>query len=281
MALGTLLGKAAEGIGNLLAQKPDKKQPRINQKQFREMLMQMLGQGGGADVPLPKGRGRGFMRGKDESDLEYAYRKAQGIPGGGKPAGLSEFFAMQDRNLTPEEARIKASIIESEGGQIGAGGTVSKRGIRSAPQSSTGRAYDPVAERKALLETTRSAVAERKGAQAADAALTRKQEESARTPGTIRGKANQYGWGQAKTLTPEEFAKRKPAMVTEGRHNPVTNKLTEVLGWMDKDQQAAGMPASGYKQRLRDVKDARKQFMDKQKLQTQNIGNAFNLRGMS
>ena len=232
--------------------------------------------------PMPKGRGRGGVRRKDESREEFRARMDAGMPRGMGAAGtgIDAFNALQDRNLTPQEAAAKASIIRAEGGQINRDGSRSKRGVRPAPQSSTGRDYDPVAARERMMGDARAAVAAKKEQQAADDFLLRRQEEAARTPGTSRGFANKYGTGQATTLTPEQFAKRKPATVTEGGRNPapnnkikgrnmpqrtpITNDLREVLGFMDKEQQAdrkgARMPPSGFQERLDSVAEQRKRL---------------------
>lgn len=237
---------------------------------------------------LPKNRAVGGVRRKDERREDFEARMNRGVPRGarsGGGAGLDEQLFI-DEGMAPDEARLKAKILRSEGGEAyrdPEDGKIKTRGVGQRREVDLdGRAaYDPIRERQELMQRGREAVAARKEAQAADDFLMKKAEASARTPGTVRGFANKYGTGSAKTLTPEEFAKRKPAMVTEGRNNPVTNKLTEVLGFMDKDQQAAGMPASGFEDRLRGVEDARKRFSDRQKLQTQNIGKAFASRGMA
>jgi hypothetical protein len=232
-------------------------------------------------MPMPKNRTTGGVRKKGETEEEFRGRMDAGIPRGtaGK-GGLSSGYALQDRNLTAEEAGMKGAIIEGEGGQLNRDGSRSKRGIRPAPQSSTGRDYDPVAARERMMGDARAAVAAKKEQQAADDFLLKKREEAARTPGTSRGFANKYGTGQATTLTPEQFAKRKPATVTEGGRNPapnnkikdrnmpqrtpITNDLREVLGFMDKEQQAdrkgARMPPSGFQERLDSVAEQRKRL---------------------
>jgi hypothetical protein len=216
---------------------------------------------------LPKSRAVGLVQGKDEPDADFAVRKSQAVPKGarsGKSGGLEEQMFLQE-GYTPEAARLKANILRSEGGEAfrAEDGSIQTRGAgqRKEVTSSTGRAYDPIRERQELMQRGREAVAARKEAQAADDLLVKKREDAIRKPGSVGGFATKDGWGERKTLTPEEFAKRKPAMVTEGRNAPVTNKMTEVLGWMDKDQQAAGMPASGFEQRLRGVEDARKRLL--------------------
>jgi hypothetical protein len=249
----------------------------INQRQFREELMQQAQGAGDASVPMPQGNARGGVRGRYESPLEFENRmnRERGPRGSFSGGGLDAFNAMQDRGLTVDEAGRKAGIVRSQGGRINADGTMSKAGARPAPKSSTGRDYDPVAERKNMLADAGAAVAERKNLQASDLALLQKQEAAARTPGTMRGFANKYGSGQAKTLTPEEFAKRKEATITEGRHNPVTNSMREVLGWMNKDQQAEGMPALDTAQRLKESDAMRKAFDLNQKNYLKSAGEPF------
>lgn len=221
---------------------------------------------------LPKNRAVGGVRRKDERREDFEARMNRGVPRGarsGAGGGLDEQLFI-DEGMAPDEARLKAKILRSEGGEAyrdPKDGKIKTRGVGQRREVNLdGRAaYDPIRERKELMQRGREAVAARKEAQAADDFLAKKAEASARTPGTMRGFANKYGTGSAKTLTPEEFAKRKPAMVTEGRNNPVTNKMTEVLGWMDKDQQAAGMPASGFEQRLRGVESQRKKLLSNSK----------------
>jgi len=256
----------------------------INQRQFREELMQQA-QGEGEDlVPMPQGRGRGGVRGRYESPLDFEARmNREGGPSRVRDkGGLDAMYLMNNRGRTAEEAGTQAEIIRSRGGAVDKTGTkMLKAGVRPAPKSSTGRDYDPVAERKNMLADAGAAVAERKNLQASDLALLQKQEAAARTPGTMRGFANKYGSGQAKTLTPEEFAKRKEATITEGRNRPVTNSMREVLGWMNKDQQAEGMPALDTAQRLKESDAMRKAFDLNQKNQVSNIGKAFAQRGMA
>lgn len=235
-------------------------------------------------VPMPQGRGRGGVRGRYESPLEFEARmNREGGPSRVRDkGGLDAMYLMNDRGRTAEEAGTQAEIIRSRGGAVDKTGTkMLKAGVRPAPQSSTGKNYDPVAERKNMLADAGAAVAERKNLQASDLALLQKQEAAARTPGTMRGFANKYGSGQAKTLTPEEFAKRKTATITEGRHNPVTNSMREVLGWMNKDQQAEGMPALDTAQRLKESDAMRKAFDLTKKNQVSNFGKAFAQRGMA
>ena len=237
---------------------------------------------------MPKGNAVGLIQGKDEPDADFALRKSKALPRGarsGAGGGLDEQLFLQEGD-TPRDARRRAAILRAEGGEAyrdPEDGKIKTRGVGQRREVNLdGRAaYDPIRERQELMQRGREAVAARKEAQAADDFLVKKREDAIRKPGSVGGFATKDGWGERKTLTPEEFAKRKPAMVTEGRNAPVTNKMTEVLGWMDKDQQAAGMPASGFEQRLRGVEDARKRFSDRQKLQTQNIGKAFASRGMA
>jgi hypothetical protein len=247
---------------------------------LREQLVnpQRQGKGGGKNRgfrnearAMPSSRAVGGVRGKDERDEEFDARMNRAVPRGarsGKSGGLEEQMFLQE-GYTPEAARLKANILRSEGGEAfrAEDGSIQTRGAgqRKEVTSSTGRAYDPIRERKELMQRGREAVAARKEAQAADDFLVKKREEAIRKPGSVGGFATKDGWGERKTLTPEEFAKRKPAMVTEGRNNPVTNKMTEVLGWMDKDQQAAGMPASGFEQRLRGVESQRKKLLSNSK----------------
>jgi hypothetical protein len=233
--------------------------------------------------PMPKGRGRGGVRRKDESREEFRARMDAGMPRGMGAAGtgVDVLNALKDRNLTPQEAAAKASIIRAEGGQINRDGSRSKRGVRPAPQSSTGRDYDPVAARERMMGDARAAVAAKKEQQAADASLLRRQEEAARTPGTSRGFANKYGTGQATTLTPEQFAKRKPATTPLSRSQGTKMSLREEIGFLNKEQEAAGMPVMDSRQRLQ-ASDARmKAFNDQKKRQVTQMKKAFNQRGMA
>jgi hypothetical protein len=260
--------------------------------------------------PMPKGRGRGGVRRKDESREEFRARMDAGMPRGMGAAGtgVDVLNALKDRNLTPQEAAAKASIIRAEGGQINRDGSRSKRGVRPAPQSSTGRDYDPVAARERMMGDARAAVAAKKEQQAADDFLLRRQEEAARTPGTSRGFANKYGTGQATTLTPEQFAKRKPATVTEGGRNPapnnkikdrnmpqrtpITNDLREVINWMNAEQESSiapagkykgkvGMPALDSRRRLQESDARMRAFNNQRKNQVTQMTKAFNQRGMA
>lgn len=221
---------------------------------------------------MPKSNAVGLMQGKDEPDADFALRKSKALPRGarsGAGGGLDEQLFLQEGD-TPRDARRRAAILRAEGGEAyrdPEDGKIKTRGVGQRREVDLdGRAaYDPIRERQELMQRGREAVAAKQEAQKADDFLAKKAEASVRTPGTMRGFANKYGTGSAKTLTPEEFAKRKPAMVTEGRNVPVTNKLTEVLGWMDKDQQAAGMPASGFEGRLRGVESQRKKLLSNSK----------------
>lgn len=216
----------------------------INQRQFRDELMQQA-QGEGEDlVPMPQGRGRAFTQGKYEPDADFKARvNREGGPSRVRDkGGLDAMYLMNNRGRTAEEAGTQAEIVRSQGGRINADGTMSKAGVRPAPRSSTGRDYDPVAERKNMLADAGAAVAERKNLQASDIALLQKQEAAARTPGTMRGFANKYGSGQAKTLTPEEFANRPAATATLGRNAPFTLPLQEEIDILKKEQKGRGMP---------------------------------------
>ena len=226
--------------------------------------------------PMPKGRGRGGVRRKDESREEFRARMDAGMPRGMGAAGtgIDAFNALQDRNLTPQEAAAKASIIRAEGGQINRDGSRSKRGVRPAPQSSTGRDYDPVAARERMMGDARAAVAAKKEQQAADDFLLRRQEEAARTPGTSRGFANKYGTGQATTLTPEQFAKRKPSTTPLSRSQGTKMSLREEIGFLNKDQEAVGMPALDSRRRLQESDARLKAFNLKKKSQASNIPRA-------
>lgn len=235
------------------------------------------GQGGGGSKnrgfknerrAMPKSNAVGLMQGKDEPDADFALRKSKALPRGarsGAGGGLDEQLFLQEGD-TPRDARRRAAILRAEGGEAyrdPKDGKIKTRGVGQRREVNLdGRAaYDPIRERKELMQRGREAVAARKEAQAADDFLVKKREEAIRKPGYVGGFANKYGTGEIKTTTPEEFAKRKPAMVTEGRNVPVTNKMAEVMGWMDDDQQDAGMPASGFEQRLRGVEDARKRLL--------------------
>jgi hypothetical protein len=152
--------------------------------------------------PMPKGRGRGGVRRKDESREEFRARMDAGMPRGMGAAGtgIDAFNALQDRNLTPQEAAAKASIIRAEGGQINRDGSRSKSGVRPAPQSSTGRDYDPVAARERMMGDARAAVAAKKEQQSADKKLDVMDAMKRRKPGFRDAFANQYGTGSVEMV---------------------------------------------------------------------------------
>jgi hypothetical protein len=187
--------------------------------------------------PMPKGRGRGGVRRKDESREEFRARMDAGMPRGMGAAGtgVDALNALKDRNLTPQEAAAKASIIRAEGGQINRDGSRSKA-VRAAPRSSTGRDYDPVAARERMMGDARAAVAAKKEQQAADKKLDVMAGMKSRIPGTTRGFANQYGTGQATTLTPEQFANRKPATTPLSRSQGTSIPLRDEIDFMKKMQ---------------------------------------------
>lgn len=207
------------------------------------------GKGGGeteAFKPLdlgapPPNRSVGGVRGKNETRDEMDFRMDQGIPRGsrrgGATQGLSQYLLMNQGGMGAEEARLKSNIVASRGGSIeldDKGRMVQRSATaRRAPQSSTGRNYDPVAERAALMERGRAAVDMKKREQLSEQMDLNEQFEASQVPGTMRGFANEKGWGQGKTVLKEGLA---PGMVTEGRNFPVTNKITEVVDWMKKDQ---------------------------------------------
>ncbi len=239
-------------------------------------------------MPAPNNRSVGGTRGKYESPAEFKFRMNQGIPRGarsGAGGGLDQMLLMNEGGMGAEDARLKANILRSQGGRVSRGKdgglTMQSATARNAPRSSTGRDYDPVAERKAMLANAKAAVDERKNLQASDAILLRKQEEAARTPGTMRGFANQYGSGQAKTNTLDEFLKRPAAKITEGRHNPVTNDMREVIGWMNKDQAAAGMPSLDSARILKEGDAMTKAYDLNQKNKLAQATRAFAGRGMA
>jgi hypothetical protein len=188
--------------------------------------------------PMPKNRTRGGVRGRDESREAFRARMDAGMPRGMGAAGtgVDVLNALQDRNLTPQEAAAKASIIRAEGGQINRDGTRSKSGVRPAPQSSTGRDYDPVAARERMMGDAGAAVAAKKEQQAADDFLTKKREEAIRTPGSVGGFATKDGWGERKTLTPEQFAKRKPATTPLSKSQGTSIPLRDEIDFLRKMQ---------------------------------------------
>ena len=193
-------------------------------------------------LPAPSNRPVGGVRGRYESPAEFRFRMNQGIPRGargGGGGGLDEQMLLQT-GMSAEDARLKANILRSQGGRVvrrddGSLGSESAT-ARRAPRSSTGRDYDPVAERKAMLANAKAAVDERKNLQASDAILLRKQEEAARTLGTMRGFANEKGWGEGKTVL--KSAPRPEATVTLGRNNPYTLPMREEIGFMENDMKA-------------------------------------------
>jgi hypothetical protein len=200
-------------------------------------------------IPMPSNRGVGGVRGKFESGEAMDFRMNQGLPRGarhGGGGGVGQALLMNEGGMGVEEARIKSNIISSRGGRIvkrddGSLATESTT-ARKAPQSSTGRDYDPVAERKAMLANAKAAVDERKNLQKSDTALARKQFAASQVPDTMRGFANQYGSGQAKTLTAEEFANRPEATATLGRNAPFTLPLREEIDILKREQKGRGMP---------------------------------------
>lgn len=238
--LGLTIGNAASGASAAAIPRDAKK--RMNQKQFREMLLASMQQAGGEMRPLPSSRATGGTRKRGESELEFRFRMNQGLPKGarsGAGGGLDERLFMEE-GMSQDEARRKALILRSQGGETyrDKEGKLQVRGkdTRKEVTSSTGRAYDPVAARKAFLANAQTAIKAKKQEQAADTSVAAQAERSARTPGTIRGMANQYGFGQAKTLTPEEFADRPEATVTLGRHKPFTLPLREEIDILKREQ---------------------------------------------
>jgi hypothetical protein len=152
-------------------------------------------------MPMPKNRTRGGVRRRGEPEEVFRARMDAGIPRGtaGK-GGLSSGYALQDRNLTAEEAGMKGAIIEGEGGQLNRDGSRSKRGVRPAPQSSTGRDYDPVAARERMMGDARAAVAAKKEQQSADKKLDVMDAMKRRKPGFRDAFANQYGTGSVEMV---------------------------------------------------------------------------------
>jgi hypothetical protein len=223
-----------------------------------------------ANAPLSKERGVGFVQGKNESDDAFAARKAQGLPSGArKPGtGMTESYYLQDRSNTPEEAKLRAALLDSQGGTLApdeSGNiTIQKKGYRAAPQSSTGRNYDPVAERKSMMANAAAAVEERKNLQASDQKLAEMQEAKMRTPGRMSGFANKYGTGQAKELTAQELLDRKPATTPLSRTTGEMMPLRDELLFLNKDQVASGMPDSGYQERLDSAEKKRKKLLSAQ-----------------
>lgn len=212
---------------------------------------------------LPRSRAVGGMRGKDERDEEFDARMNRAVPRGarsGKGGGLDEQLFLQE-GYTPEAARLKANILRSEGGEAfrAEDGSIQTRGAgqRKEVTSSTGRAYDPIRERKELMQRGREAVAARKEAQAADDFLVKKREEAIRKPGYVGGFANKSGTGEIKTttkdkfdkrpaattnvnrtLTPEEFSKRNTDPDVLRNRGQVSVPLREEMDFMKNDQAA-------------------------------------------
>jgi hypothetical protein len=223
-----------------------------------------------APAATPKGRGVGFVQGKDERDDEFAARKAQGLPSGArKPGtGMTESYYLQDRSNTPEEAKLRAALLDSQGGTLApdeSGNiTIQKKGYRAAPQSSTGRNYDPVAERKSMMANAAAAVEEHKNLQASDQKLAEMQEAKMRTPGRMSGLAGPSGFGQAKELTAQELLDRKPATTPLSRTTGEMMPLRDELLFLNKDQVASGMPDSGYQERLDSAEKKRKKLLSAQ-----------------
>jgi hypothetical protein len=208
------------------------------------------GQGGGKNRgfknerrAMPKSNAVGLIQGKDEPDADFALRKSKALPRGarsGAGGGLDEQLFLQEGD-TPRDARRRAAILRAEGGEAyrdPADGKIKTRGVGQRREVNLdGRtAYDPIRERQELMQRGREAVAAKQEAQRADKKLDVIQGMKSRIPGTVTGFANEKGWGERKMLTPEQFANRPAATVTEGRNFPVTNKMTDVIDWMKKDQ---------------------------------------------
>jgi hypothetical protein len=210
----------------------------INQRQFREELMQQA-QGEGEDlVPMPQGRGRGGVRGRYESPLDFEARmNREGGPSRVRDkGGLDAMYLMNNRGRTAEEAGTQAEIIRSQGGRVNADGTMSKAGVRPAPRSSTGRDYDPVAERKNMLSDAALAVRAKKQEQAGQQFDDLARMSRAQQVGSTRSFANKYGSGQGTTVLKD--APRPEATVTLGRNNPFTLPMREEIGFMENDMKA-------------------------------------------
>jgi hypothetical protein len=225
----------------------DENQPLVPRRQKRDRNQPPpppVTDGGSMDmIPMPSNRGVGGVRGKFESGEAMDFRMNQGLPRGarqGGGGGVGQALLMNEGGMGVEEARIKSNIINSRGGRIvkrddGSLATESTT-ARKAPQSSTGRDYDPVAERKAMLANAKAAVDERKNLQESDAILLRKQQEAINKVGSTRGFANQYGSGQGTTVL--KSAPRPEATVTLGRNNPYTLPMREEIGFMENDMKA-------------------------------------------
>lgn len=213
---------------------------------------------------LPKNRAVGGVRRKDERREDFEARMNRAVPRGarsGAGGGLDEQLFI-DEGMAPDEARLKAKILRSEGGEAyrdPKDGKIKTRGVdqRKDVLSSTGRAYDPIRERKELMQRGREAVAARKEAQAADNLLTKKREDAIRKPGYVGGFANKSGTGEIKTttkdkfdkrpaattnvnrtLTPEEFSKRNTDPDVLRNRGQVSVPLREEMDFMKNDQAA-------------------------------------------
>jgi hypothetical protein len=201
-------------------------------------------------------------------DAPAATPKGRRPPGATGTGGLSSFYYLQDRGNSAGEAQSKAAVLEGEGGMMAPDEkgniTIQKKGYRAAPQSSTGRNYDPVAERKSMMANAAAAVAERKNLQASDQQLAEMQEAKVRTPGRISGFASEYGTGSAKELTAQEMLDRKPAMTPLSRKTGEMMPLRDEISILNKEQEAAGMPALGSEGRLDDIDKRRKMLLAQQ-----------------
>jgi hypothetical protein len=87
-----------------------------------------------------------------------------------------------------------------------------------------------------MMGDARAAVAAKKEQQSADKKLDVMAGMKSRIPGTTRGFANQYGTGQATTLTPEQFANRKPATTPLSRSQGTSIPLRDEIDFMKKMQ---------------------------------------------
>jgi len=189
-------------------------------------------------VPMPQGRGRGGVRGRYESPLEFEARmNREGGPSRVRDkGGLDAMYLMNNRGRTAEEAGTQAEIVRSQGGRINADGTMSKAGVRPAPKSSTGRDYDPVAERKNMLADAALAVRAKKQEQAGQQFDDLARMSRAQQVGSTRSFANKYGSGQGTTVMKD--APRPEATVTLGRNKPFTLPMREEIGFMENDLKA-------------------------------------------
>jgi hypothetical protein len=145
-------------------------------------------------------------------------------------------YLMNNRGRTAEEAGTQAEIIRSQGGRVNADGTMSKAGVRPAPKSSTGRDYDPVAERKNMLADAALAVRAKKQEQAGQQFDDLARMSRAQQVGSTRSFANKYGSGQGTTVMKD--APRPEATVTLGRNKPFTLPMREEIGFMENDLKA-------------------------------------------